>query len=320
MQGNLEVVRPKPGSETIDSSEALAVRALQIQDQINDQPVDTATKIQLAEAAVSYLDKLCAGLYLYEPVTCAGTYQVPVIGGQGGVVSKQNVTGVAEGYSMGFSYELETWSFDEGHETAVERIEIGHVLQLVRGKHISRFGVVEGDYWVFAPIISNNLRSKAELDHDQLQETLARFDPTDETISDIDVEVYAEQSLNLLALAEIFRNVQIKPVQTSLLDDYLTYLNLITDWSGKTIVIAAPHLYKTNEKCEQEAYSTNEDIAGLCQGFCFSPAIKVNHDLQGYERQPGQDLCLAVEVNHPDGSQAILRIPANAIEVYLLDE
>lgn len=316
MNEQMEVSVRFPSAESVVDAPSLSAYALGLQEALNDLPIAFADKVIAAQQTAEHLDRLCVNLYMGSQVQCRGEYTQPVIGSYGGVIGSSEEEGFFEGQSFGFLFRSESAQIGDSAGAVLERIELGHIIKYLAPSINGKFGRVSHNLWIFAPIDRSQLRTMSDIRQEQVQELLEVLDASDVFLADIDEVLYANNEINLPSLGQIFVSAQNLGIPQGRLDDYLTYVNLLLDWSGTNLTLITNAFLSRNESGEFIPVLGAHEIVGATKGFVLEQAFSANIKGDSIKPLQSQELYLTQEVMSSSGDVSVLLVPVKDIIAY----
>jgi|GEM_PF-6880761 len=318
--------QPPEGSfeqlDDIHTMDDLNKLALLYEFQINAMSADLDGKCEPEDSYLEEQIRTCINLLDHfaeklqrkgEPIEITGTGLVPGdpnahIGDATGVYN------TFKGLYLGFTARQE-----RQEESGLLRYEFGHFIFQdtirIHGFLRDRTEVLRA----FIPVASTELiETPQERSAREIQFLAAKLDTEDGLAHGINSVLFDSPSeLNMPKLGELFSNSKLHQLPPKQQDLYLDYLNLKTDFDGKSMsVVSSCALLPSPER--PELINAEGTIIGISRGFCLSGSIDMDAE-GGPEINDKPDLYLAMEVVN-DGKQLIVLIPAQRISVYEMYE
>lgn len=307
-----------PSQEFICDAGTLHEYALCLEAFINDEPVLNAEERRLLGVqAVEMLNALATPLYVDQQVVCEGTYTMPVTNDNGAIVGERVETGILQGISAGFNFQIEEFPADEVLGTvSFAHIELAHAIVVGSRSGFGKLGRGSQDYLAFAPLLSNRLLAKEEYDEVQAERSLGSFKSDDTLILGIQ-SILNTDGLDLAALNQLFLQICDQPDFDP--TDYLTYLNTVTNLGGKEFILQADQAFLESDTGQYSLHKLKgSTIEGVFKSFYFSMDIRTDEeDVETVILPAG--LCISLEVSTTDALYVFV-VPAECIDGYSMEE
>lgn len=317
--GTLTTVEHK--TTRVDDLSLLARRLEQTFNEDTDLPI--ADRLEAAQISVNSLNQVARESYWGEKVRMQGTFHVPAKDEHGHVIGSEMIEDdYIYGHALGFYARKDKLELAQDGIVIddVQRVEIGHLVQIGAINHNGWSDNTTIYYRAFGAVNSASIRLEEQIDNDRLAEAIEQIEPGDPYAQELDRIIMGHDDVDeadTKQLHDFFQQVATLPNGKRLTDNYLNYMNLVTEVHNRQVDVVAPYMYLPEKEDDISVAFLTKTATGISRGFCMSKGYAVDVDGQKMTARTEDELCVAMEVRMgPEGAPTIALVPLKAIEIY----